>query len=280
MRKYAFIRIFLWIIAGAAFGFLLMSRTGENWMRQFPIFGGIINALLLPAEWLTNLWFAAGFGPHGDAAFGVMFVFMVGVWPIYGLLFGLLLEWFRKRRKTRIPPPQTEQDLGFFQNFVRRIKQHKALSIFAAVLLVAVCSYCISKEVSLFQKRKYFIQQIDHKAVAEACLDILTQPEKYSLSISSPMEKDPMHNPSLPEVIRQLQPKFVCVRGADFSASVMITKNNYTYLFFEHPFGDLKSLNLVYQEGPSSTDRRTILYTINTSESQQGTNQNSKNAGQ
>ncbi len=262
MRKYALLRIFLWIIAGIVFGFILISRTGEDWLRQFPIFGGIINALLLPAQWLTNLWFAAGFGPHGDAGFVIMLIFMVGIWPIYGLLIGLLLEWIRTRRKASSSPRQTDQKLGFFQNFGRRIKQHKTLSIFAAALLVAICSYCISKKVSLFQERKYFIEQINRKAVAEACLDILTQPEKYSLSIGSSMEKDPMHNPSLPEVIRQLQPKFVCVRGADVSASVMITKNNYTYLFFEHPFGDLKSYNLVYQEGPSSTDRRTTLYTI------------------
>ena len=268
------------MVAGIAFGFLLISQTGEGWLRQLPMFGYIINALLLPAEWLTNLWFATGIGPHGDAGFAVMMAFMVGVWPIYGLLFGLLLEWIRKRRKATNPPPQTEQELGFFQNFGRRIKQHKALSIFVAALLVAVCSYCISKKVSLLQERKFFIQQINHKAVSEACYDILQNPDRYSLSIGNPMENDPMHNPTLPEVIRNLQPKSVRVRGADVSASVDITKNDYTYLFFEHPFGDLKSFNLVYQEGPSSTDRRTILYTINTAESQQGTNQNSKSTGQ
>ena len=249
-------------------------------MRQFPIFGEIINFLLLPAMWLTNLWVAMGLGPHGDAGFVVIMIFMVGVWPIYGLLFGFLLEWIGKRRKATPSPLQTDQKLGFFRNFGRRIKQRKALSIFVAALLVAVCSYCVSKEVSLLQERKFFIQQINHKAVAEACHDILTNPDKYSLSIGNPMENDPMHNPTLPEVIRNLQPKSVRVRGADVSASVDITKNDYTYLLFEHPFGDLKSFNLVYQEGPSSTDRRTILYTINTSESQQGTNQNSKNTGQ
>ena len=189
-------------------------------------------------------------------------VFMVGVWPIYGLLIGLLLEWMRKRRKATNPPPQTVQELGFFQNFGRRIKQHKAISILLTVLAVAVCSYYISKKVSLFQERKFFIQQINHKAVAEACYDILKNPGKYSLSIGAPMENDPMHIPNLPEVIRNLQPKSVYVRGADISASVSITKNHYTYLSFEHPFGDPKNFVLVYQEGPSSTDRRTVLYTI------------------
>jgi len=280
MRKYVLLRIFLWIIAGTVFGFILISRTGEDWLRQFPIFGEIINVLLSPAMWLTNLWFAIGLGPHGDAGFEIMLIFMVGIWPIYGLLIGLLLEWIKKRRKAANPPPQTDQELGFFQNFGRRIKQHKALSIFVAALLVAVSGYCISKKVSLLQERKFFIQQINHKAVAESCYDILKNPDKFSLSIGSPMENDPMHNPTLPEVIRSLQPKSVRVRGADGSASVDITKNDYTYLSFEHPFGDLKSFNLVYQEGPSSTDRRTILYTINISDSQQGTNQNSKNTGQ
>jgi len=280
MRKYALIRNFLWIIAGTAFGFLLISRMGEDWLRQFPIFGEIINILLLPAMWLTNLWVAMGLGPHGDAGFVIMMIFMVGIWPIYGLLFGLLLEWIKKRRKAPIPPPQTNQEHGFIQSLVRFVKQHKVLSILAAGLFVVVCCYCVAKELSLFQERKFILQQINHKAVAEACYDILANPDKYSLSIGSPLENDPMHNPTLPEVIQNLQPKSVRVRGADVSASVDITKNNYTYLLFEHPFGDLKSFNLVYQEGPSSTDRRTILYTINTSESQQGTNQNSKNAGQ
>ena len=280
MHKYAFIRIFLWIIAGTGFGFLLISRIGEDWLRQFPIFEEIINVLILPALWLTNLWFAIGLGPHGDAGFAIMLIFMVGIWPIYALLVGLLLEWIRKRRKATNPPPQTEQELGFFHNFGQRIKQRKALSILIAVSLVAASSYCISQKVSLVQERKFFFQQINHKAVAEACYDILTNPGKYSLSIGNPMENDPMHNPTLPEVIRNLQPKSVRVRGADVSASVDITKNEYTYLLFEHPFGDLKSFNLVYQEGPSSTDRRTILYTISTSESQHVTNQDSKNTDQ
>ncbi len=262
MRKCAVIRIILWIIGGIAFGLLLISRTGEDSLRQFPIFGGIINVLLLPAELLTNLWFTAGFGPHGDAGFGVMLAFMVGIWPFYGLLIGLFLEWIKRKRKTQTPLPQTNQKSGIVQNLGRRIKQHKAVSVFAAIILVAASVYCISKEVLLFQERKFFLQQIDHKAVAEACYEILKNPDKYSLSIGSPMEKDPMHNLALPEVIRNLQPKSVCVRGADASASVDITKNNYTYLFFEHPFGDLKYFVLVYQEGPSSTDRRTILYTI------------------
>jgi hypothetical protein len=274
MRKHVLIRILLWIIAGTAFGFLLISPMGENWLRRFPLFGEIINVLLLPATWLTSFWAAMGLGPHGDAGFGVMLIFMVGIWSIYGLLLGLLLESVRRRRKTRMPTQMAYQER---QNFGCFVKRHKTLCAGAALLLAAVCCYCVAKHFSLSQDRKFFVERINHKAVAEACLDILTQPDKYSLSIGSPLERDPMHNPNLPEVIRQLQPSFVCVRGAEASASVMITKNNYTYLLFEHPFGNLKSFDLVYQEGPSSNDRRTILYTINASTSHE-TNQDSRNS--
>lgn len=269
MRKHALIRILLWIIAGTAFGFLLVSPMGENWLRRFPIFGEIINILLLPAMWLASLWGAMGLGPHGDAGFVIMLIFMVGIWPIYGLFLGLFFEWMQKRRKSKTPLQEPNEELSFTQCIGRFVKQHKALSVVAVALLVAVCCYCIAKQSSLSRDRKLFVERLDHKAVAEACLNILTQPEKYSLSIGSPLERDPMHIPNLPEVIRQLEPNFVCVRGIDASASVMITKNNYAYLLFEHPFGNLKSFDLVYQEGPSSTDRRTILYTINASTSQQ-----------
>ena len=224
--------------------------------------GAGVDVLSMPAMWLSNLWFMMGLPPHGDAGFVVMMVFIVAIWAIYGLLLGLFLEWGLTKLKVADQGQHLCQTPSLIQRCCQHIKHHKVVFTTALILLVAVCGYCIVQKLELAKEREFYLKKIDHRAVAEAFYEIVTHPEKHLQPFGSDSGRDPKTDLDVPEVVRLLKPKHLWLRGEGPSESITLTKNDYTYLMLEHPFGKTGQYDLIYQEGPSSTDPRTILYTI------------------
>ena len=262
MKRNTIVRLSLWLIAGAVFG-LLMIGPMEDWLRRFPLFGDVVDFLLMPSFWLTNAWAGMGLPPHGDAGFGVMIFFMVAIWPIYSLLLGALLEWHLLKPMVADQEQPLDQAPSRFHCCFIHVKQHKYFYSTAIVLLVTACSYCISQNLELAKERKYYLEEMDEKAVAEAFYEIVSHPERHLQPFGSDSSRNPKTDPDVPEVIQRLQPLRLYAHGDGPWGGVILTKNNYTYLLLEHPFGNMGQYDLVYQDGPSSTDPRTILYSIN-----------------
>ena len=261
MKRNKIVRLTLWFIAGAVFGLLIIGPM-DDWLRRFPIIGDAVNILSMPASWLFIAWTEMGLPPHGDAGWGVMIFFIVAIWPIYGLLLGVLLEWrLMKPMAADQKQPRCQAPSHEYRLFTHT-KQHKYFYTTAIVLLVAVCIYCISQNWALAKERKYYLEMMDRKAVAEAFYEIVSRPENHLQPFGSDSSRDPTTDPDVPEVVRLLKPKYLYMRGDGPSAGITLTQNNFTYLMLEHPFGDIGQYDLVYQEGPSSTDPRTILYSM------------------
>jgi hypothetical protein len=249
------------MVAGTVLGYLLITPPYDDWLQRYPALGSIDGFLLTPAMWLTNAWAAMRLPPHGDAGFVVMMIFMVGVWSVYGLFIGLLLEWRLKRWKAVSKQEQHGEGANFLQHCSRFVKRHKTFCVSIVVLFVAVCGYCVAREFALSKDREFFVKHVNHKAVAEACVDVLTNRVKYPLPFGSDSGKDPKSDPNVPEVIRLLHPRSVVMRGEELS----ITKTDYNYLILRHNWSDPDRYDLVYQEGPTSPGPEALLYSVNIS---------------
>jgi len=135
-------------------------------------------------------------------------------------------------------------------------KAHRLISAVIGVV-VLVSGYCVWQEVVLSRDRDFFLHHVDHKAVAEACFDILSKPEterwqQVALYLGA--------DSRLPEAIRRLDPKAVSIHVDEISIT-KTPRHFYNCLTFRQDRSDTNRYDLVYEEGPSSP-RETCVYTM------------------
>ena len=179
------LRLLAWTVVGTVAGFCFMPLT--SFFERYHAISSVLNVLLLPAQGMFALWVSLGLGPHGDAGFIMIFVFIVVEWALAGFLFGVGHTWYlRRKRRSEMTAPT--------------LKRKKLL--YAALLFVLVVGgYCIRQEVLIAKDRQFFLQQVNYKEFAEASLDLLVNPDKYGLSLGRCKGTDT----KLPEAIRKLK---------------------------------------------------------------------------
>ena len=190
-------RLLGWTAAGTLLGIGLMPLYGL--FTRYPLLNAFFQLCLLPTKAMLLFWNWLRLPPHGDAGFIMIAVFMVAEWSLIGLLVGLGRAWYLRRQARRPVAP----DAAAPQRKTKRIG-------YAVLLLVAVVAgYCLYQEWVIAQDRRFFVQQVNHKEFAEACLDMVVHPDKYQLSF----EQRDGNNPRLPEALRKLKPAHVSYQG-------------------------------------------------------------------
>jgi hypothetical protein len=218
---------------------------------------------------IASAMFALGLAPADDAGFVIYPASMVLQWTFVGFLGGLCRAWWLKRKVATSTHKQEEhlQPVYAGRSLKRLFRVGMAHTYWSAVVLVLVftAGYCVWQEIVLARDRDFFLRHVDHKAVSEACFDVLFKPEKerwqqVALYIGA--------DPRLPEAIRRLEPKAVSIHVDEISIT-KTPRHFYNSLTFRQNRSDTNRYDLVYEEGPSSP-RETCVYTMFASDRRPG----------
>ena len=209
--------------------------------ERYTILSSMLNVCMLPAAGMLKIWAGLRLPPHGDAGFVMIIVFMVAEWIIAGFLVGVGRAWYLQR-KVQLPSITASDPKRKFKRV-----------IFASLVVVLVVGgYCIKQEVAIKKDREFFLHQVDYKEFAEACLDLIANPDKYALSVGRCRVDDP----KLPEAIRRLQPTHLDYHGY----SIRIDKAAYYQgLLFTHSFTNATQYDVLFE---SNYAQPIHLYTL------------------
>ena len=255
----AALRVLLWTVAGTVLGCVGVLPLADL-LERYPL----INAMVFfPGSTLGKALLATGLAPHGEEGFIVILIAMVAQWTILGFLAGVYRQWWlgrvaTGRRRSAESGQGAEWTPGGGPRLFEFVRAHKHWTAAAVVLLAAV-GYCLWQEVLYARDREFFLRHVDHKAVAEACLEVLAKMANQT-SFREQVGCFSGTDPRFPEAIRKLEPKAVAVHCDEVS----ITKT-------PRPFWNCLTLkrdrtqpthyDLVYEEG-CSYPRQTKLYSI------------------
>jgi hypothetical protein len=244
------IRVLAWAAAGTTFGLCLSACAGA--LERYPLINTVLWFL---APLLSQAMSASGLAPHGEAGFVIIPIAMVLQWTILGFLGGLCYEW-RLGQRGVAPSPIRETGNG---SAPAKSPLGLRLLFTTGAVLVLVAGYCAWQEIVLSRDREFFLRHVDHKAVAEACFDILRKPEKELWPMIGLYSGS---DARLPPAIRRLEPKAVAIHIDDIGIT-KTPRHFYNSLEFRQNTTDKSRYDLVYVEGPdSSNERETVLYSM------------------
>ena len=218
------LRLLAWTVVGTVAGFCFMPLT--SLFERYHAIGSVLNALMLPAQGMFAVWVSFGFGPHGDAGFIMIFVFMVVEWALAGFLFGVGRTWYLRRK-------------GRDEMTAARTPKRKKLLYAALPLVLVVGGYFVWQEVLIAKDRNFFLSQVNYKEFAEASLDMVVNPDKYGLSLGRCKGTDP----KLPEAIRNLKTENLDYHGY----SVRVCNFYFQGLAFSHSMKDPTRYEVVFE---------------------------------
>ena len=253
------VRVLLWTVAGAVFGLCVIPCL--DFLEAYPLINMVLSLLCLPASLLCQAIRALGLAPHGDAGFVLIPISMVLQWTILGFLYGLYRRWQVARKRTalsrqRETGPGPDETADSPQRVLHFARSHKQLLVAFFVLVLAI-GYCLWEEMLLSKDRDFFLHHVDHKGVAEACLDILSKAEADRWTqVGLYLGPDPR----LPEAIRRLDPEAVSIHVDDI-AITKTPRHFYNCLEFARNRTNPTRYDLFYVEGPRGV-RTTCVYSI------------------
>lgn len=218
------LRLLVWTVFGTLTGLCFMPIA--SFFERYHAISSVLNVLMLPAQGMFAAWVSLGFGPHGDAGFIMIFVFMVVEWALAGFLFGVGRTWYLRRKER-------------YELTATRTPKRKKLLYAFAVLVLVVGGYCAWQEVLIAKDRNFFLSQVNYKEFAEASLDLLVNPDKYGLSIGRCTGTDP----KLPEVIRNLKTANLDYHGH----TVRVCNFYFQGLAFSHSVKDPTRYEVVFE---------------------------------
>lgn len=257
-------RTIIWTLLGTLFGFYMML-FGTNMFDRYPLINETLwLPLALVLKVVTLISDTLNLTPSGEAGFILIPIAMVLQWTLIGMLCGVSRTWFLKWQKAKISHENSAENSMDMQHdqSVRRsrlgvfLRTRKTLSCVIALLIVTLF-YCALEEVLLLRDRDFFLHHVDHQAVAQACLGILSKPEKERWQM---VDLYFGSDPRLPEAIRRVNPKRTSIHVYEIS----ITKTNRPFLNaleFSQDRSDPTLFRLVYCEGARGS-KETLLYTI------------------
>lgn len=218
------LRLLVWTLVGMLAGFCFIPLT--SFFERYHAIGSVLNVLMLPAQGMFAAWVSLGIGPHGDAGFIMIFVFMIAEWALAGFLFGIGRIWYLRR-------------MGRDELTPARTSKRKRLLYVAAVLALVVGGYCAWQEVLIAKDRNFFLSQVNYEEFAEASLDLVVSPDKYGLSLGKCKGTDP----NLPEAIRKLNAADLSYHG------YMVRVSNFYFqgLAFRHSMKDPTRYEVVFE---------------------------------
>lgn len=269
-------RILIWTVIGAACGFF--SFPCWDRLERYPLLCAVVT---FPAELLGKAIFRAGLAPPGDAGFGVIVICMGLQWTLLGFLYGVYCGWRAERARKALSVPSAAGDimgmvrgcpvdprraapsrtsepgpgpaLHPLRRVLRFMAKYKEVPVVIGLVAMAAC-YCHWQEIVLSQDRDFFLRRVNQQAVAEACLEMLSKPEKernkqvgLNLALDS----------TLPEAIRRLEPTAVVTHVH----SISITKRSPNSLIFTQSKENPARYDLLYWEGPKCL-RPILVYSI------------------
>lgn len=255
------VRLLLWTVVGTVLGFVIgPDSVGEDWLARYPLISDLTNLLEAPAVVPFGLWMLVDLGPHGEEGLAVLRDFAIGMWPVYALLLGLLVEWRLRRQKATEAYEQPVVGKAPFKRAGLFIKRHLLLSVTSA-LVAGVGGYCIAQEVTLARDADFFLHRIDRQAVVEACRDVAVSPSKYSLSQGEVAGNDPR----LPKAIRDLNASAVTAYPGGVDICKLPPCRN-ALLSLCRSKSDPTSFELTYVQGQRCLYRETLSLTTEASE--------------
>lgn len=218
------LRLLVWTVVGTLAGFCFMPLT--SFLERYHAISSVLSILMLPAQGMFAAWVSLGFGPHGDAGFIMLFVFIVVEWALAGFLFGVGRTWYLRRK-------------GRDERTTTRTPKRKQLLYAAALVVLVVGGYCAWQEVLIAKDRTFFLSQVNYKEFAEASLDLLVNPDRYGLSLGSCKGADP----KLPEAIRKLKTADLVYHGY----TVRVCNFYFQGLAFSHSMKEPTRYEVVFE---------------------------------
>jgi hypothetical protein len=204
------LRVFLWTLGGLGLGFIMLGC--EIWTERYPLITQWLENIHLPGAWVGMGLLRLGLGPKNEAGMLLIIIAPIYQWAIIGFVCGLVREsWRTARTRSRMAVPAAGRAGGG----PRLRGRWRLCLIVAGLVAVAFFAHVVNREMTYAKDREFFRTKVDHKAFAEACLDMVARPEHYSLELGACAGDDP----KLPEFIRNLHAREVSYHGYEVSVS-------------------------------------------------------------